>query len=83
MPQVAIHVYRRAMQRAQEVLGSEERLARYLCVPPRKLQEWRTGIETPPVAVFLCCVDVILDDERSSTTQLYLGTRRRADGGSR
>jgi hypothetical protein len=83
IPQVAVDVYRRAIQRAEEVLGSEERLARYLCVPPRTLQEWRSGSEIPPLAVFLCCVDVILDDERTSTTQLYLGNRRGPGAGSR
>jgi hypothetical protein len=75
---VPIHVYRRAIQRAEEILGDEQRLARYLRVPPRKLHAWRTGSEIPPVAVFLWCVDVIFDDD-----QLYLSTRVRAAGGRR
>jgi hypothetical protein len=66
-----------------QMLGDEQRLARYLCVPPAKLHAWRTGGEIPPLPIFLSCVDLILDDERCSTTQLYLGTRRGSAGGLR
>jgi hypothetical protein len=69
---VSIHVYRRTVERAVEVLGDEQRLARYLHVPLRELHAWRTGGELPPLAMFLSCVELILDDERSSATQLYL-----------
>lgn len=54
------------------MLGDEQRLARYLRVPLRELHAWRTGGELPPLAMFLSCVELILDDERSSVTQLYL-----------
>jgi len=67
-----MHVYRRATERAVEVLGDEGRLARYLGVSLKKLHAWRTGNEVPPLVVFVNCVDLILDDERDSTTQLYL-----------
>jgi hypothetical protein len=80
---VPVHVYRRAIERTVEVLGDEERLARYLQVPLEKLQAWRTGSEIPPLVVFLNCVDLILDDERSSTTQLYLGRNSSGAGGRR
>lgn len=63
-------VYRRALERTIEVLGNEERLARYLQVSLKDLNAWRTGGEIPPLAVLLHCVDLILDDERSSTTWL-------------
>lgn len=80
---VPIDVYRRAIERTVEVLGDEERLARYLHVPLKKLHAWRMGSEIPPLVVFLNCVDLILDDERSSTTQLYLGRTSHAAGGRR
>jgi hypothetical protein len=65
------------------VLGNEERLARYLEVPLKKLHEWRTGIEIPPLVIFLKCVELILDDERSSTTQLYFPGNSGAGAGRR
>jgi hypothetical protein len=77
---VPIDVYRRAVERTIEVLGSDERLARYLRVSLKKLHAWRTGSEIPPLAVFLHCVDLILDDERSSTTQLCFPRDGRAAG---
>jgi hypothetical protein len=70
---VSIHVYRRTVERAVEVLGDEQRLARYLRIPLGELHAWRTGGGLPPLAMFLSCVELILDDERSSVTQLYLG----------
>jgi hypothetical protein len=67
-----IDVYRRAIERAVQLLGNEGRLARYLRVPANRLHAWRSGAENPPPGIFLNCVDLILDDERASTTQLYL-----------
>jgi hypothetical protein len=67
-----VDVYRRAIERVVQLLGDEGRLARYLRVPANRLHAWRTGAEIPPLAIFLNCVDLILDDERASTTQLYL-----------
>jgi hypothetical protein len=69
---VPIHVYRRTVERAIQTLGDEQRLAHYLRVPPGKLHAWRTGGEMPPLGIFLSCVELILDDERGSATQLYL-----------
>jgi hypothetical protein len=56
-----IHVYRRTVERAVEALGNERKLARYLNVPPDKVQLWRNGLEIPPLALFLSCVDLILE----------------------
>ncbi len=78
-----IHVYRRAIERAVEVLGDEAQLARYLDVSLKSLHAWRTGNEIPPLVVFVNCVDLILDDERSSTTQLYLSRNSSATDGRR
>lgn len=74
-----LYIYRRAMQRAQEILGGEERLARYLRVGPSTLDGWLAGTEIPPLPVFLRCVEVILDDERASATQLYFAKRPRGE----
>ena len=78
---VPFHVYRRSVERAAEMLGGEARLARYLDVPLDKLRAWRTGGELTPLVVFLHCVDLILDDERS-TTRLYF-PRHGGAGGAR
>jgi hypothetical protein len=65
-----------------EVLGDEKRLARYLGVSMKRLHGWRTASEIPPLVIFLNCVDLILDDERS-TAQLYFPCDGRAAGGRR
>ena len=68
----SINVYRRAIERAFQLLGDEGRLARYLRVPANRLHAWRIGTEIPPPVIFLNCVDLIHDEERASTTQLDL-----------
>ncbi|TAK83447.1 MAG: hypothetical protein EPO20_17515 [Betaproteobacteria bacterium] len=73
------YIYRRALQRAREILGSEQRLARYLRVAPSTLDPWLAGSDIPPLPVLLRCVEVILDDERASVTQLYFAKRPRGE----
>jgi hypothetical protein len=56
-------IYNRTLQKAAEILGSERALARYLRVPLPDLFVWmRPGAVSPPAAVFLKAVDVVLND---------------------
>jgi hypothetical protein len=59
---VASGVYSRALQKAAEIMGSYQKLSRYLQVPAAELQSWIDGKSVPPVAVFLRAVDFILDE---------------------
>ena len=52
-------VYARALRRAAEILGSEDRLASRLEVDAAQLGLWLKGMATPPTRVFLQAVDLI------------------------
>ena len=54
-------VYARTLKRAAELLGGDERLARYLAVAPSRLALWLAGAEAPPTEVFLNAVDIVTD----------------------
>jgi hypothetical protein len=68
--------------RAVEVIGGHQRLARYLQVPMNDLIAWMNGHETPPLTVFLKCVDLVLDDSRMSSTQLFWSSPKPREPGS-
>jgi len=53
-------VYSRTLQRASEVLGGVEPLARHLRVSPTQLAHWIDARGQPPMDVFLAAVDVVL-----------------------
>jgi hypothetical protein len=55
-------VYSRALRKAGELMGSYQKLCRYLQVPAADLQSWIDDKAVPPVAVFLRAVDYILDE---------------------
>jgi hypothetical protein len=55
-------VYSRALQKAAELMGSYDKLSRYLLVPSSDLQRWIDGKAVPPTAIFLRVVDYILDE---------------------
>lgn len=59
---MAPSVYSRALQKAAELLGSYDGLARRLGVPAQTLQEWIDGKSLPPVPVFLSIVEFILEE---------------------
>jgi hypothetical protein len=63
-------LYRRTLERAAELLGGPDRLARYLRAPGTQVFRWLKGYEKAPVSVFLNCVDLVLEDKRMSVTQL-------------
>jgi hypothetical protein len=53
-------VYSRTLQRACEIVGGLEPLARQLRVAPGDLACWIDGRARPPMDVFLAAVDVVL-----------------------
>jgi hypothetical protein len=53
--------YANALSRAEKILGSRARMARFLDVPAEKIQAWLDGEELPPLEVFLRSLDVIAD----------------------
>lgn len=56
-------IYTRTLERAARHLGGQRPLARYLEVPLPDLYTWmRPGAESPPIAVFLKAVDLVLND---------------------
>ncbi len=59
---MASSVYSRALQKAAELMGSHQKLSRYLQVPAADLQSWILDKGTPPVAIFLRVIDFILDE---------------------
>jgi hypothetical protein len=64
-------LYRRTLERAADLLGGPQRLARYLRAPGAQVFRWLKGEEKPPLSVFLTCVDLVLEDKRMSVTQLF------------
>ena len=56
-------LYRRTLSCALKVAGSERLLARRLRVPLDDLRSWLAGRETPPKAVFLAAVDILVDPD--------------------
>ena len=59
-PTLRATVYSRTLQRASEVLGGVEPLAKHLRVSPTQLAHWIDGRGQPPTEVFLAAVDVVL-----------------------
>ena len=60
-------VYSRTLQKAAELAGGQKKLARYLRVPVGDLEKWIAGSGTPPIAIFLKAVDLVLDETSSAS----------------
>ena len=58
----ASSIYSRALQRAAELLGGRDKLAKYLDLDPSDVQKWISGAVRPPQAIFLRVVDFIIDE---------------------
>jgi hypothetical protein len=67
-------VYRRTLARAVEIAGGDEKLARFLSLPPGELQKWARGEADPPTQVFLALVDIVASN---SLTPAALGNLKR------
>ena len=59
---MAASVYSRALQKAAQLLGGREKLARILRVPSGDIGKWIADEAKPPREVFLRVIDLILDD---------------------
>lgn len=55
-------VYSRALQRAAELLGGRDTLAKLLQIPAAEIDKWIADQGKPPREVFLRIVDLILDE---------------------
>lgn len=53
-------VYSRTLQRACEILGGVQPLAKQLGVEPAELARWIDARGQPPLGVFLAAVDIVL-----------------------
>ncbi len=53
----------RALRRAAEIVGGEQRLALYLGLTPSHLALWIRSAADTPDAVFLRAVDIVLEHE--------------------
>jgi hypothetical protein len=60
--QLAPSVYSRTLRKAAELIGSREKLSRYLQVPPSNLGKWIADEARPPMAIFLRAVDLVLQE---------------------
>lgn len=56
-------VYIRTLQRAAELVGGEEALARRLKVTPSHLALWLHGTVSPPCDFFLKAADIVSEHE--------------------
>lgn len=59
-------VYSRAVQKAADLLGGRERLAKMLVVPVAEIEKWIADKARPPREIFLRVVDIVLDESGSS-----------------
>ena len=57
---MAASVYARTLQKAAELLGSRQKLARHLRVPLVELEKWIAGTALPPTGSVLKAVDVVI-----------------------
>jgi DNA-binding transcriptional regulator YdaS (Cro superfamily) len=53
----------RTLERAAEIVGGEEALARHLNVTPSHLSLWIQGAVEPPSDVFLKAADIVCEHE--------------------
>ena len=59
---MAASVYSRAVQKAADLLGGRQRLAKVLRVPIDEIDSWIADKTRPPREVFLRVVDIVLDE---------------------
>jgi hypothetical protein len=55
-------VYSRTFEKAAQLAGGHQKLARHLRVPLGELESWIAGRTAPPTATFLKAVDLVLDE---------------------
>jgi hypothetical protein len=57
------HIYIRTLHDACKAVGGEHKLAQYLDVHVKAIENWLNGIGRPPDVIFLRCLD-LLDERR-------------------
>ena len=55
-------VYSRTLQKAAELIGSRQKLARHLRVPMGELEKWLAASAVPPMGTFLKAVDLVIEE---------------------
>lgn len=65
---MAASVYSRAIQKAADLLGGRDRLAKVLLVPIADIDKWIADKAKPPREVFLHVVDIVLDESGGAGT---------------
>jgi hypothetical protein len=55
------HIYIRTLHDACKALGGEHKLAQYLDVDVKAIENWLNGNGRPPDLIFLRCVDLLQD----------------------
>ena len=63
---MASSVYSRTLQKAAELIGSRQKLARHLRVPLAELEKWIAGASVPPTGTFLRAVDLVIEETAPS-----------------
>lgn len=63
---MAASVFSRATQKASDLLGGHERLAKVLLVPVSEIDSWIADKARPPRELFLRVVDIVLDEGGAS-----------------
>jgi hypothetical protein len=53
------HIYIRVLHDACRILGGEHKLAAYLGVSVRSVEDWLNGKGLPPDSIFLRCSDLL------------------------
>ncbi|HUQ75667.1 MAG TPA: hypothetical protein VM183_13160 [Burkholderiales bacterium] len=59
---MAATIYSRALQKAAELVGGRDELAKALQVPAAEIEKWIADQSKPPRDIFLRVVDIILDE---------------------
>ncbi len=75
---MASTVHARALGRAAEILGGQDKLRAALNVPISQLETWLQGREAPPSHVFLKVVDIIAGEQVGETRERAMSTVDRA-----
>ena len=59
---MASSIYSRALRKAAELIGGEDKLRRQLRVPAADLKKWLEDKAVPPAGIFLRVVDLIIEE---------------------
>jgi hypothetical protein len=72
------YVYARVVQRAAEIVGGVEQLAKVLGASPLRVSAWAAGTSKPPKDVFLRAVDIVMAHDAPKGPGSTMNLRRPA-----